>query len=366
MTMHYVSGLMLTDEGFIEGHIGFEDGRIVEIERGKARSNVAKGIIVPTIVNAHTHLADFLVPLDLSLPLEQIVAPPNGLKHRMLREIPENRLLKSMRDLARYMLKRGISHFIDFREGGVSGAHLLSRIKDGTAKPIIFGRPSHLEFIREEVDEILRVADGIGVSAISDWNYSVLEDLASYVREKKKRFALHASEIVREDIDKILDLKPSYLVHMTVATDSDFELCAQENVPIVVCPRSNLLFGRIPPIDRMIKKGVRIALGTDNAMFSLPDMFTELDFAGRILRYQGIRKIDDVLIMAFKTGREIIGLKGFSGFTPGELCDFMVIESKKGDPVTDLVFRSSSTDPIMVCIGREILRKNERIEESIE
>ncbi|MDH7509186.1 MAG: amidohydrolase family protein [Methanomassiliicoccales archaeon] len=363
--MHYVSGLMLTDEGFIEGHIGFEDGRVVEVGRGEARSSLARGVIVPTMVNAHTHIADFLVPVDFSLPLEQIVAPPDGLKHRMLKEIPGDRLIKSMRHLARYMLRRGTSHFIDFREGGVIGAQLLSKIRDGTAKPVIFGRPSGLEFLREEVDEILKVADGIGVSAISDWDYSVLHDLASYVRKKKKRFALHASERIREDIDKVLDLRPSFIVHMTVATDSDLELCAQENVPIVVCPRSNLLFGRIPPLDRMIHKGVRIALGTDNAMFSLPDMFTELEFAGRILRYQGIKEVDDVLTMVFKTGREILGLKGLSGLAPGDLCDFMVIESKGGDPVTDLVFRSSSSDPIMVCVGERVLgTKRIKIKES--
>jgi cytosine/adenosine deaminase-related metal-dependent hydrolase len=169
-------------------------------------------------------------------------------------------------------------------------------------------------------------------------------------------FAIHASERVREDLDQILDMKPSFLVHMTVASDDDFITCAQEGVPIVACPRSNLFFGRMPPLRRMIEAGVTVALGTDNAMISLPDILTEMEFAGRLLRFQGMRDVDYVVDMAVKNGRKILNQKVAIGIEPDSPCDFMVIGNKNGDTVTDLVLRSAAENPKLVCVGKKLWR----------
>lgn len=353
--MRYVSGKVLTSEGFIEGHVGFEDGRIAEVGKGKARGSVASGIITPTFVDAHTHLADYIVPVDLRLTLEQLVAPPHGLKHRMLAEASEEHLLKSLLKLGKFMRARGVSRFIDFREGGQAGVRLMSSLQ-GKPLPYIYGRPTNLEFDREEVDLILRVADGIGVSSISDWDYGALQELAKYTISKGKRFALHASERVREDIDKVLDLKPSFVVHMTMAEPADLEACANASVPIVACPRSNMFFGRMPPLAAMLRAGATVALGTDNAMLNMPDMLTEMEFAGRVLRMQGMTEVAPVIDMAIANGRKLLKENVPISIEPGLPCDFMVTRSHEGDPTSDLVLRSSSADPLMVCMGREAWR----------
>ncbi len=353
--MRYVSGSMLTENGFVRGYLGFEDGLIVEAGEGKIDSPVAKGIIVPTFVNSHTHVADFIVPANLALSLEETVAPPNGLKHRVLAQTSPDIISNSMEALASYMLRRGTSRFIDFREGGAQGARLLSVLSGDGAVPVIFGRPRNLAFDKEEVDGILDITDGIGVSSVSDWDYGTLSDLAAHVRKRGRRLALHASEKAREDIDAILDLRPSFIVHMTSATADDLESCCRENVPVVVCPRSNMFFGRLPPLVDMVNSGVTVALGTDNAMFSMPDMLTELEFAGRILRLQGMSKVDAAIDMAFRNGRKILNGIGAIGMEPESPCDFMVIGSKKGDAATDLVLRSGADDPIMVCVGNRVL-----------
>ncbi len=82
--------MVLTTEGFQDGHVGFEGGRIVEVGRGRARESVAEGIVIPTLINAHTHVAAFGVPVDLSLPLAEMVAPPDGLKYRVLSRTPSH------------------------------------------------------------------------------------------------------------------------------------------------------------------------------------------------------------------------------------------------------------------------------------
>lgn len=355
--MRYVSGSILTREGFIDGHVGFENGMVVEVDRGPARSPIAEGTVIPTFVNSHTHIADHLVPVDLSLSIEELVAPPNGLKHRILRATNPRTIMRSTEQLRDYMLRRGTSQFIDFREGGVEGAKIIAGASRRGARPVVLGRPRGLDFDVEEVSGILEVADGVGLSSLSDWGKETMAELSAYVRSRGKVFALHASERVREDIDTILDMKPSFLVHLTEASDDDMAACAEEGVPVVVCPRSSLFFGKAPPLRRLLKAGVLVAIGTDNAMLGIPDMFTETEFAGRILRLQGAKEIDCVVDMAVHNGRKILNPRVAIGIEPGAPCDFMVLGRKKGDAATNLVFRSGADDPHMVCLGERIWKR---------
>jgi cytosine/adenosine deaminase-related metal-dependent hydrolase len=352
-TMRCASGKVLTQEGFIDGYVGFEDGVVVEVAKGRPETSIVEGVITPTLVNAHTHLADCIVPMDLSMCLEDLVAPPNGLKHRMLGRASEDEIFQALLRMGALMRGRGVSRYIDFREGGETGARMLSLAR-GKPEPTIMGRPMSLTFDKEEVRKILQVADGIGVSSISDWDYGTLSDLSAFVRSQGKRFAIHASERVREDIDQVLDLEPAFVVHMTQASGSDIESCAQAKVPIVACPRSNMFFGNLPPLATMLEKGAIVALGTDNAMLALPDILVEMEFAARLLRTQGVKDVRSVLDMAISSGRKLLNQKIPIGIEPGMPCDFMVTRPLGGDPATDLVLRGSSADPLMVCMGLEL------------
>ena len=356
--MRYVSGKVLTEEGFIDGHVGFEGGMVVEVAEGPVKRAEAAGIVLPTMTDAHTHIADYLVPVDLTLSLEELVAPPEGLKHRMLRLTSKKELGQAFQAVRSIMLRRGCSRFIDFREGGKEGARAL-RDQKGWPKPLVMGRPQHLRFDREEVDAVLGCADGIGISSISDWDLAELSELARYVRSKHRPFALHASERVREDIDAVLDLRPTFVVHMTMANEGDIEACAKQKVPIVSCPRSNLFFGGTSPLALMLKAGATVALGTDNAMFTLPDMLAEVESAARLLRQQGVKDVSPVLEMALKNGKNLLMRRATIGMVPGTPCDFMVMGSHGGDPTTDLVLRGSSADPLMICLGEEEWRGGE-------
>ena len=353
--MRYVSGLVLGQDGFFQGHVGMEEGTIVEVGKGRRAGADAQGLIVPTLVNGHTHIADHLVPLDPSLTLEELVAPPHGLKHRTLEGARDQDLTRAMLEMKRFMLRRGVSRFLDFREGGYEGAELLRRLDGEGATPVIMGRPRRLEFSRQGTRGLLQVADGVAVSAISDWEYPELQKLAREVRSQGRPFALHVSERMREDIDRVLDLRPSYVVHMTEATDADMARVAQEGVMVVACPRSNLYFGKVPPLDRLLRQGVTVALGTDNAMVCLPDMLTEMEMAARLLRAQGRHGVREALQMAMNGRKLLNGHEPFS-LEPGARCELMVLRHRGGDPTTDLVLRSAAEAPELVCIGKNCWR----------
>jgi cytosine/adenosine deaminase-related metal-dependent hydrolase len=253
------------------------------VETGKAstkapRCKTVDGIALPALPNAHTHLGDFKLrsKVKAGMTVEELVAPPDGLKHRLL---PKIDITESISGALHALRGSGVGMFCDFREGGAAGVEAMGRalVSGGHGlRATILGRPKGLAYDREEVEAILSLCDGIGISALRDWDRAELSDLSTHVRGKGKTFALHASETVREDIDGILDLEPEFLVHMVKGTRSDFNRLSVLGIPIVVCPRSNLFFGLRPPIKAMVDADVPVCIGTDNAMLTDLSLLGEL------------------------------------------------------------------------------------------
>src|SRR5574337_794704 len=222
--MPRVSGWYFDGRGFRSGTVGWEDGVIVEVRSGRSRDALASGLILPGLWNAHTHLGDAVVTQELRGSIEELVAPPNGLKHRVLAKAKDEAVIAAMRRAMATMLRTGTTGFSDFREGGLRGLKLLYAAL--TALPldgVTLGRPLGLTYDPREVSALLRSCDGIAVSSYIDWPAPDLEKLAADARRARKHFAIHCSERVREDIDKVLDLKPAFLVHMIQATGADLE-----------------------------------------------------------------------------------------------------------------------------------------------
>lgn len=273
-------------DGFRDGYLVIEDGILKEIREGRPPEDpFHKGTVFPGMVDFHTHLGDAGLKLDRKYSLEELVAPPNGLKHRYLASTDPEKIKSDMNEYWKVLRRHGASNIIDFREGGVEGCRMLREV---CPKAIILGRPVSNEFDPNEIEDILSVADGIGLPSISDMPMDYIDKIADLVHGKGKMFALHVSERIREDIDVVLALQPDFVVHMCQATDSDMRKCADSDTPVVVCPRSNAYFGIITPLDRMVSAGLDMSLGTDNAMLSSPHVFAEIDQTRKILESRGL------------------------------------------------------------------------------
>jgi len=216
---------------------------------------------------------------------------------------------------------------------------------------VAYGRPSRLAYDRQEVAAILRAADGIGISSVIDWPHDDVAKLARDCRRAGKGFAVHCSERVREEIDDVLDLRPAFLVHMLEATEADLERCVDAGVPIVVCPRSNVFFGKVPDLPRLLRIGVDVRLGTDNAMVNAPSMVREMEFAYKVARLKGHVDARDILAMALR-GR---GPDAERGIREGDPADLVVFELP-GDHAFAALLRAVETDIAVVMLGGRVVR----------
>jgi cytosine/adenosine deaminase-related metal-dependent hydrolase len=345
---YIVSGHIIYGDEFEvrEGYLVISEGKIKEVCFEKCKSEIS-GLICPAFINSHTHIGDSFAKDVPYMPLVDLVAPPDGLKHRLLRSVTEKDIVDGMASTLDDMIKTGTFNFIDFREMGVQGVRLLRHLAEDRA--LILGRPTDTDTI----DDVLKVSDGAGISGANDMPREMLYTIVEKTKKSGKTVAIHAGELNRSDVEIAMDIMPDFIVHMTQAVDRDIVRLNEKAIPVVVCPRSNMVTGAgMPPIKKMASYEVCMALGTDNVMLNSPDMFTEMEWVSKAFLH------DDAytLRMATLNGAKLLGLEKSKGsILPGKDADLLVLDegSKNLRGSKDLlssIVRRGRPDDIDCCI----------------
>jgi cytosine/adenosine deaminase-related metal-dependent hydrolase len=330
---HRISGHALVGEDLTLQPVDIiiESGIIAAIEE---RTRAPMVWICPAFFNAHTHLGD-TIAMDCGMKgdLAALVTPPDGLKHRLLGKASRQDLMRGMRVSIEEMIAGGTAGCGDFREGGRAGVSALRKAAEGLVfRPVIFGRDGGEE-----------IAEGLGISSTRD--VTGAGTLVAHARRAGKKIALHAGERDGGDVDEALALDPDMLIHCTHATKKQLRECADRQIPIAVCPRSNWILGvtssaRYPPVQYMLDLGCTILLGTDNVMFVPPDMFSEMAFASAVYRIDP----KDLLGAAVR-GSEMAGSSFF--IRKGARANLFMIDPARTalhfsrDPVASIIKRGS-------------------------
>ncbi|SHH33894.1 amidohydrolase family protein [Halobaculum gomorrense] len=288
-------GTILVGRDFeaVEGRLVVEDGTIAAVEETSVASD---DIVCPAFVNAHTHLGDSVAKeAGRGLDLDELVAPPDGLKHRILRSTDTDEKVAAMRRSLQYMHATGTTAHVEFREGGVDGVEAIEAAVDELAiESVVLGR--------ETVDAMEHpFAAGFGASGARDADF---EAERNATRRAGKLFGIHAGERDPLDIDAAMDLDPDHLVHMVHPEETHLDRLADAEWPVVVCPRSNLVTGvGVAPLRKLLDR-TTVALGTDNVMLNSPSMFREMAFAAKLTDASAV----EVLRMATVNGAAVAGL----------------------------------------------------------
>ncbi len=352
-----------------DAFVAWEDGRIVDLGPGRAERHFADALILPGLVNAHSHLeyavyAGFGDGLAFGGWLATHIARKAKLGHEDMVAIARLGAAES--------LGSGITTTADYSFSGAAVTAANDLGLRATVYLEVFGGDAaeaerRFDGLRAQVDETELVR--IGISPHAPYTCSV--DVYRYCLSLGIPVGTHLAESNGENewlehgtgplaaARNVLVppsgrravatlagvLGPELLCAHCVAIDEhEIAELAAADVPVAHCPRSNALLGcGVAPLTALRDAGVRIGLGTDSPA-STPsfDAFDELRAALAAARARERRPnaldATGALRLATLDGARALGLEADIGsLSPGKRADLIVISvaGSAYDPVED-------------------------------
>ena len=342
-------------------------------------------LLIPGLINSHTHIGDSIAKdIALNKDPDSKINPIFGIKQKILRETEPKKLTYFMRKTVKSMLKKGITTFVDFREGGSEGVLLIQKaLSNIPIRAIILGRielyqskdqikkniPISQSY-QNKIESLLTNCDGIGISGSNENSDSALKQLS----KTKKTRAIHCAETEQSyfkskqitkktEPERCMLLKPDFLVHMTYASKSDLKLVSKKIRGIVVCPRANASLAEgIPNVEQMMKMNCNVAIGTDNLMINSPDLFREMDFLWKVTMGIYKKRVEPKKIVKMSTvnAGKLLNKK-IGCIKEGYMADAVFIKKKDLDldplqnPHASIVHRANENSIKAVMIGGKIV-----------
>ncbi|MCI0664758.1 MAG: amidohydrolase family protein [Acidobacteria bacterium] len=171
----------------------------------------------------------------------------------------------------------------------------------------------------------------------------------------------------------VLDAAP-LLIHCVRVDQEDIELIARHSARVAHCPKSNAKFAHgIAPLIEMEKAGVRIAVGTDSvASNNTVDLIEEARFCSLLHR---AAKRDATLCSASRMlelmtieGARVLGMDNEIGsLEVGKQADLIVIDlegvhnTPHYDPATAVIFSCSARDVSLTVVAGQVLYQDGRV-----
>lgn len=352
------------------------------------------GLVIPGLVNAHTHVAMTLLrgyaddkPLDRWLqediwPVEAQLTPAD------VRAGADLGLLE--------MIRSGTTAFADmyFHEPSVAEAvdqaGLRARLGHGiitVGKDEASARKDFaqgLEFATEFDDSAGgRIRTALMPHSLTTVDEQYLSEFLPRAGEADVPIHYHANETV-DEVEPIIDDHGSqplayadtlgmlevgdFLAHAVHLADSEIELLAERDAAVVHCPASNMkLASGMAPVQTLLDRGVDVALGTDGAASNNDlDMFDEMRDAAMVgkLAATDASALDapTVVRMATEAGANALGFDG-GHLEAGAPADFAVLDldaphlTPAHDLVSHLVYAARGSDVRhTVCDGQVLMR----------
>ena len=173
-----------------------------------------------------------------------------------------------------------------------------------------------------------------------------------------------------------LDLIGSHLIadHCVHLTEEEINVLAQAGVKAIHNPESNMkLASGIAPIPEMLRKDMIIGLGTDGcASNNNLDLFTEMDMAAKLHKLNTmdttVMDATTVLRMATIEGAKALGMESMTGsLEEGKKADIIVVDIKKPhltpmyNPFSHLVYAARGNDVVHTMINGKLVMEDRKL-----
>jgi 5-methylthioadenosine/S-adenosylhomocysteine deaminase len=210
------------------------------------------------------------------------------------------------------------------------------------------------------------LADAYGVPVATHYLENMTEP--GIIEEKLGR---RASDFLREI--GYLDER-FFVFHGVYMDDEDIRLFADHGCKVVHNPESNMkLASGVAPVSRMLEAGITVGLGTDGcASNNNLDMFQEMDTAAKLEKSvrldPTVMSARTVLRMATCDGAKVLGLDGLVGsIRPGMKADLVLVRLDKPhltpmySEYSHLVYAVSGSDADTVLINGRVVMEDRKL-----
>ena len=403
------------DTRFKNGGIAVRGDRIVAVgpreviaERYEGRETVdmPRGLIMPGLVNSHTHAAmtcfrGIADDLPLMEWLNDYIFPAEAKNVN-----PELAYWGSLLACAEMILS-GTTTFCDMyifeaetalaaREAGVRC--LLGEVLFDFPSPSVKTPQEGLEYTERMIrdwagDPLVNIV--VEPHALYTCSPDLLREAGKLAEKHQVPIATHFLETAGEKamLEEKLGRKPVHYLqelgylhgrffafHAVAMDEEDINLFARHGCGVVHNPESNMkLASGVAPVSAMLREGVTVGLGTDGcASNNNLDMLQEMDTAAKLEKCARldptIQSAETVLRMATIEGAKVLGLDGLTGsLEAGKKADIVVLDIGKPhltplyNPVSHLVYAASGADVDSVWInGRRVLKERKLLTVDVE
>jgi 5-methylthioadenosine/S-adenosylhomocysteine deaminase len=391
------------------GAVAIAGGRIVavgpaaEIDqayRGKEILDAGGGIILPGLVNTHTHAAMVLlrgIADDLKLMewLQKYIFPAEA------RNVSADFVKAGTRLAALEMIRSGTTTFVDmyYFEDQVAEAAKEAGIRTIAGETFIdFPAPdnktrdealaySERFLTRWAGDPLVTPALAphstylcspetlLAVKALADRHRAPilihLQESQDEQKQVRERYAKSSTEHLR---DLGLLRKGVLGAHGVWLSAGDRAILEAAGAGVAHCPQSNMkLASGAAPVAEMLREGVRLGLGTDGAASNNDlDMFEEMLTAALLAKHATgeatAAPAAAVLEMATLGGARALGMEDAIGsLEPGKRADLIVVGLDAPrlhplyDPISHLVYATKGSDVRHVVIDGRVVMRDRRV-----
>lgn len=402
-----MAGVLIENADFVVGKrvlrnasVYTEEGKILWVGKGGVpagaeKIDARKCVILPALVNAHTHLPETVLrgicdDRNLQEWLNEYIWPA------------ENKLTARDAEIAALLgcaelIHNGVGFFIDqyFYAKEIARSVVKSGIKALLCPSVFENCPEGKtiekqfaiakNFVEEWQGKHERVSVGIGPHAPYTVSDDYLASIAEFACRKNIHVHIHLSETEWENKESIKRFgetpaerlhrigilnEKTLLAHCVHLTQKDVELIANSKATILHCPQSNLkLSSGIAKIENL-RKSINVLIGTDgNASNNNLDVLEELRTACMLQKYLfGPEAMP--LACAFKMVSSNAGLLGCSyrgEIEVGMPADIAVVPLQKPhlqpvhDILSNVIYSANGTDVRDLIVDGKIVMKDYRI-----
>ncbi|NLJ72508.1 MAG: amidohydrolase [Syntrophomonadaceae bacterium] len=394
--------LPMGNEAKIEkGYIIIEDNLIKEVGEGAAPAGdygkIIDGtnkVVLPGLINTHTHAAMTLLrgyadDLPLMEWLEKKIWPLEA------KLSPEDVYWGTMLAITE-MIKSGTTSFTDmyFYMDEVANAVETTGIRGFLARGMVGLGPEHAQAITDSIDlhnkwqgkAEGRITFMLGPHAPYTCPPDYLTKVIALAKELNTSIHIHVSETLTEfqDIKKDYGKTPVQLLadlglfshhviaaHCVHLTDEDIKILADNQVGVAHNPESNMkLASGIAPVDKMLKAGIPVSLGTDGASSNNNlDMLQEMRTCALL---QKVNTLDPTVIPAYNA-LEIATYNGAQALRVGDQigqikaglkADLIILDLQTAnmtpnyDVLANIVYAAQASDVETVIIDGKVIMEN--------